>query len=44
MSDVHLNHADASERYFMSTPVKEWSYPGYLEAMQPHFNVLNWSH
>jgi hypothetical protein len=31
-------YLDASEQYFMSTPVKEWSYLGYLETMQPYFN------
>ncbi|CAI2185302.1 102_t:CDS:2, partial [Funneliformis geosporum] len=38
MSDSYLNIAEASEQYFESTPVKDWSYLGYLEVMQPYFN------
>jgi hypothetical protein len=31
-------YLDASEQYFMSIPVKEWSYIGYLETMQLYFD------
>ena len=27
-----------ANQYFESTPASEWTYPGYLEKMQPYFN------
>ncbi|RIA97193.1 hypothetical protein C1645_753167 [Glomus cerebriforme] len=29
--------ADVSEQYFKTTPVDDWSYLGYLDAMKPYF-------
>ncbi|CAG8554730.1 10127_t:CDS:10 [Ambispora leptoticha] len=29
----------AGEKYFTSTPTNDWSYSGYLEAIEPYFNL-----
>ena len=28
----------AGEKYFTSTPTNDWSYSGYLEAIEPYFS------
>ncbi|PKK56495.1 hypothetical protein RhiirC2_872019, partial [Rhizophagus irregularis] len=35
---LDLSYKHAANQYFESTPASEWTYPGYLEKMQPYFN------
>ncbi|CAG8753932.1 3711_t:CDS:10, partial [Racocetra persica] len=39
MSSQYKISQIAGEKYFTSTPTSEWSYSGYLEAVEPYINI-----
>ncbi|CAG8750022.1 15753_t:CDS:2 [Dentiscutata erythropus] len=39
MSSQYKISQIVGKKYFTSTPTSEWSYSGYLEAVEPHINI-----